>query len=73
MAFTYVLSWLLNVVFVGIIIAIIDEGQDYGIERIPEVPFVLAIGIPTFLELVAFTFESVPFLALIWPGFATLL
>ena len=73
MAFTYALSWLLNVVFVGIIIAIIDEGQGHGIERIPEIPFVLAVGIPTFLELLSFTFEGIPFLALIWPGFSALL
>ena len=71
--FTYALSWLLNVIFVGVIIAIIDEGKGYGLEKIPEVPFVLAIGIPTFLELMAFTFEGIPFLALIWPGFSLLL
>jgi len=73
MVFSYVLSWLVNVLLWGIIVAIIDEGKGYGIEKIPEVPFLLAIGIPTLLELLAFIFEQKPFLAVIWPAFANLL
>ena len=72
MAFGFLLSWVVNVVLWGIIIAIIDEGKQYRLERIPEVPFVLSVGIPTLLELIAFTFENKPFLALIWPWFGTL-
>ncbi|MCK4327227.1 MAG: hypothetical protein KAW41_01995 [Candidatus Diapherotrites archaeon] len=73
MAFTYVLSWLLNVLVWGVVLAIIDEGKGYGLEKMPMVPFLLAIGIPTLLEVLAYTFEQKPFLALIWPGFAALL
>ncbi len=70
MVFSYVLSWAVNVFMWGVIIAIIDEGKGYKIESIPEVPFLLAVGIPTALELIAFIFENQPFLVLIWPGFA---
>ena len=73
MVFSYVLSWLVNVLAWGIIVAIVDEGKGYGIEKIPEVPFLLAVGIPTLLELLAFTFEQKPFLAVIWPAFNSLI
>lgn len=73
MVFSYALSWLLNVVLIGIIIAIVDEGKQYRVERMPEIPFLLSVGIPTFLELISFIFENKPFFALIWPAFEALI
>ncbi|MFC2175015.1 hypothetical protein ACFLQ2_04090 [archaeon] len=73
MVFGYALSWLINVVAWGLVLAIIDEGKGYKIERIPELLFLLSVGIPTVLEVIAFTFEQKPFMAIIWPGFAALL
>ncbi len=73
MVFSYVLSWLVDVALWGLVLAIIADGKQYRIEEKPELVFVLAVGIPTFLEWLAFTFEGVPFLALVWPGFASLI
>jgi len=73
MVFSYVLSWLLDVMLWGLVLAIIADGKQYRIEEKPPLVFALAVGIPTFLEWLAFTFEGVPFLALIWPAFASLI
>lgn len=73
MVFSYVLSWLINATLIGVVIAIVAEGKGYNIERRPIIPFALAVGLPTLLELVSFIFEGKPFLALIWPAFSSLL
>ena len=73
MVFSYALSWVINVALWGIVLAIIDEGKGYGLEKMPRLVFGLAIGVPTLLEWLAFTFEQKPFLALIIPWFSSIL
>lgn len=73
MVFSYVLSWLINAVLIGVVIAIVAEGRGYNIERNPKLLFALAAGLPALLELISFIFENRPFLSLIWPAFGSLL
>jgi len=73
MVFGFALSWLVDVVVWGAVLAIIADGKQYRLEEKPEVVFILAVGVPTFLEWLAFTFEGMPFLLLVWPLFANLI
>ena len=67
MAFTYLLSWFINFLFISIVLALMDKHKNYYLEKKPWFTFTVALLFPTFLELACFLVEGKPFLALLLP------
>ena len=63
----FIFSWCINFIIVSIVLALVDEHKQYRLERKPEVLFVIALLLPTILEILTFLTNGQPFLSVIFP------
>lgn len=68
MALGFVISWLLNFIFISIALAVIDEYRNYYLEKKPWFLFSVAVLLPTILEICSFILNGKPFLSMVLPS-----
>lgn len=67
MGLGFVISWIINFIIVSVLLAILDEHKKYYMENKPWFLFLMALLVPTLLEILSFFFNNTPFMVMLLP------